>query len=320
MDKTELLNELIQKINSGEISLAELNSKLSQTADVALPETKESSHFTVTSMLYVFGAAVAIIGLVIFIGQIWDDLGSLAHITITLVLGLLLTVLGASLLKQKPTDNIGPVFHFLGGMLIPGGALVTLEELSVDIDTIWPVAITFGAIFAFYLLLNSSQKHPILTFFSIANGTTFLYLLIGAIDDFRSDDLYVYLTMLIGATYLLLAKSFKNGWNSKLLGLLYFFGTLGILGAGFIQALEYGTWELFYFLIIFTCLYLSVYMKSRIILVLSTLFLIAHVSYITSEYFADSLGWPISLILLGFVIIGLGYGSVHINQTYLKRN
>lgn len=319
MDKTELLDELMQKINSGEISRAELNSKLSLSPDVAITETKEPSHFSVTGMLYVFGAAVAIIGLVIFIGQIWDDLGSLAHIAITLILGLLLTVLGTSLLKQKPTDNIGPVFHFLGGMLIPGGALVTLNELSVDLNTIWPVTFTFGAIFAFYLLLNVTQKHPVLTFFSIINGTTFLYLLIGAIDDFRSDDLYVYLTMLVGATYLLLAHSFKAGWNHKLLGLLYFFGTLGILSAGFMQALEYGTWELFYFLVIFACLYLSVYMKSRIILVLSTLFLIIHVSYITSEYFADSLGWPISLILLGFVIIGLGYGSVHINKTYLKR-
>lgn len=319
MDKTELLDELMQKINSGEISRAELNSKLSLSPEVSVTETRESSHFSVTGMLYVFGAAVAIIGLVIFIGQIWDDLGSLAHITITLVLGLLLTVLGTSLLKQKPTDNIGPVFHFLGGMLIPGGALVTLEELNIDFNTIWPITITFGAIFVFYLLLNATQKHPILTFFSIVNGTTFLYLLIGAIDDFMSEDLYMYLTMVVGASYLLLAKSFKDGWNHKLLGLLYFFGTLGILGAGFMQALEYGTWELFYFLIIFACLYLSVYMKSRIILVLSTLFLIIHVSYITSEYFADSLGWPISLILLGFVIIGLGYGSVHINKTYLKR-
>jgi len=58
-------------------------------------------------------------------------------------------------------------------------------------------------------------------------------------------------------------------------------------------------------------------MRSRSILVMSTLFLIAHVSYITGEYFADSLGWPISLVILGFVFIGLGYVSISVNKKYI---
>ena len=69
---------------------------------------------------------------------------------------------------------------------------------------------------------------------------------------------------------------------------------------------------------VFGGVFLSVYMKSRSVLIASTLFLVAHVVYITSEYFADSLGWPISLVLLGFVFIGLGYGSVTINKKYIK--
>ncbi len=323
MDKSTLFQELQSKINTGEITPEEIASQLNlnyQNQPSVSIEAKEPSHFSITGMLYVFGAAVTIIGLIIFIAQIWDDLGSSAHILITLGLGLLITALGSVLLKQKPTDNIGPIFHFIGGMLIPGGALVTLDELSTGINSIWPVAITFGIIFAFYLMLNSVHKHPVLTFFTIANGTTFLYLLIGAIEDFRNEDIYLYLTMLIGASYLLLTQSFKASWNKRLLGILYFFGVLGILGAGFIEVLDSGAWELLYFILVFTCLYLSVYMKSRIILVLSTIFLIIHVSYITGEYFANSLGWPISLILLGFVIIGLGYGSVSINKKYLKQS
>jgi len=317
MNKTELMEELWQKINEGEITKEELVSQLNLQTTPSI-ETKEHSHFSVTGMLYVFGAAVAIIGLIIFTAQIWDDLGSLARILITLGLGFLLTGIGSSLLRQKPTDNIGVVFQFIGGMLVPGGVLVTLEELGANTTSLWSTALSFGAIFAFYLILTSILKHAILTFFAIANGTFFLYLLIGAIEGFRSDDIYLYLTMVIGTSYLLLAKSFRDGWNKKLLGSLYFFGISGILTAGFIKVLGSGFWELFYFAIVLICLYLSVYMRSKVILVLSTIFLIIHVSYITQEYFANSLGWPISLILLGFVIIGLGYGSVQINKTYLK--
>lgn len=321
MNKTELLQELYLKISTGEITREELASQLNlpitgQT--VPDQEVKGASHFSITGMLYVFGASVAIIGLIIFIAQIWDDLGSSAHILITLGLGLIITASGSLLLKQKPNDSIGPIFHFIGGMLIPSGALVTLDELSTGINSIWPVAITFGIIFAFYLVLNSVHKNAVLTFFAIANGTAFVYLLVGAIEDFHNEDLYMYLTMIIGASYLLLAQSFRDGWNKRLLGALYFFGSLGILGAGFVEVIDSGIWELLYFIVVFGGLYLSVFMKSRIILVMSTIFLIVHVSYITEEYFANSLGWPITLILLGFVIIGLGYGSVHINKTYLK--
>ena len=52
------------------------------------------------------------------------------------------------LLKSKPDENIGTVFHCIGGMLIPGGAVVALSELNVDFVSLWPVAITFGVVFA----------------------------------------------------------------------------------------------------------------------------------------------------------------------------
>lgn len=323
MNKEELLQELSTKINTGEISRDEIFSRLNfaaPTAPLVSDEgTKRFSHFSVTKMLYVLGAAIVIIGIVIFVAQIWNDMGSLGRIVVTLGLGLLIAAIGSMLLKQKPEDKLGAIFHFIGGMLIPGSAVATLNELNVDFVSLWPVAITFGVIFAFYLLLNAIHRHPVLTFFAIANGTAFIYLLVETMVERPYYDLYAYLTMVIGASYLFLAHAFRDGWNKKLLGALYFFGSGGFLGAAFSQVFDSTPWQLFYFLIVLGGLFLSVYMKSRSILVMSTLFLIAHVSYITDEYFADSLGWPISLVILGFVFIGLGYASVTVNKKYIKR-
>lgn len=324
MNKEELLQELSVKISTGEISSEEIATRFSsapstQTA-VITENSKVSTPFSVTKMLYVLGAAIVVIGIVIFVSQIWDDIGSFGRISVTLGLGFLMTAIGSMLLQSKPEDNIGTVFHFIGGMLIPGGAVVTLSELNVDFVSLWPVAITFGVIFAFYLLLNSVHKNAILTFFAIANGTAFAYLVVEAIVDspfYRHEDLYAYLTMVIGASYLLLAHAFRDGWNKKLIGVLYFFGITGFLGAAFSQVFDSVPWQMLYFLIVIGGLFLAVYVRNRSILVMSTLFLIAHVSYITSEYFADSLGWPISLVILGFVFIGLGYISVNINKKYI---
>ena len=324
MNKEELLQELSTKISTGEISREEIMGRFglvpAEQREVGEEKSKNSTPFSVTKMLYVLGAAIVIVGIVIFVSQIWDDIGSFGRILVTLGLGFLITAIGSMLLKSKPEENIGTVFHFIGGMLIPGGAVVTLSELNVGSVSLWPVAIAFGVIFAFYLLLNSVHKNAILTFFAIANGTAFVYLIVDAILDapfYRDGDLYAYLTMIIGASYLLLGHAFREGWNKKLIGVLYFFGITGFLGAAFSQVFDSVLWQMFYFVIVIGGLSLSVYMRSRSILVISTLFLIAHVSYITSEYFADSLGWPIALVILGFVFIGLGYVSININKKYI---
>ena len=274
-----------------------------------------------TKMLYVLGAAIIVIGIIILVGQIWDDLGALGRIVITFGLGMLFAVLGSVLLKQKPNEKLGAVFHAIGGMLIPGGTLVLLSELNVETVSLWPVAISFGVIFIFYLLLNSVFRNAILTFFAIANGTAFTYLLVESIIDgkfYENRDVHAYLTMAIGISYLLLARVFKAGKNKRLVGFLYFFGIAGFLSAAFSRVFDSELWQFAYFFIIFAAMFLSVYLKSRSILAISTLFLIAHITYITNEYFADSLGWPLSLVLLGFIFIGLGYASVSINKKYIK--
>ncbi len=319
MKKEELLQELSTKITTGEISREEIMHRLAPTAP------KGSSSFPVTKMLYVLGAAIVIVGIIIFFHQVWDDMGSFGRIAVTLGLGLLITALGSWLLQDKPEEKLGSVFHFIGGMLIPGGALVTLDELSTGVDHPWIVAMTFGGIFAFYLLLNFVHKNAILTFFAIANGTATVYLVVNAITDnsfydwFDVQDIYEYLTMAVGASYLLLAHAFRDGWNKKLIGALMFFGITAFLGAAFSQVYDSVPWQILYFFVIMGCLFLAVFMKSHSILAMSTIFLLAHVSYITSEYFADSLGWPVSLVILGFLFIGLGYASININKNYIAR-
>jgi uncharacterized integral membrane protein len=61
----------------------------------------------------------------------------------------------------------------------------------------------------------------------------------------------------------------------------------------------------------------AVLLQSRAILTIGTLFLLIHTTFITGKYFAHTIGWPIALILLGFLFIGLGYWSVSISRKYI---
>lgn len=324
MIKEELFREIERGIITGEITREEVASRFSLPQRVSLEtetKQKEPTSFSMNKMLYVLGSAVVVIGLVIFTYQVWNELGSLGRISVTLGLGFLFAVIGSFLLKQRPNDNIGAVFHSIGGLLVPGGAVVALHEMNIGLDSLWPTTMTFLAIFAFYLLLNLIHKNAVLTFFAIGNGTAFIYLLVESMTDgayYMHGDLYAYLTMIIGISYLFLARAFRGGWNEKLVGVLCFFGSADFLGGAFSRVFDSDPWRLGYFLLVIGGIFLSAYLRSRAILVVSTIFLLAHVSYITSKYFADSVGWPICLVVLGFVFIGLGFISINIGKKYIK--
>lgn len=319
MNKELLLKELQEGLAKGSITQEEIFSTLQLKKEAS--GNKLASHFTATKILYVIGAVIVVVGIITLISQIWGSLGSLLRVLITLGLGLMLTGTGSVFLKKKPEDSIGLVFQAIGGTLIPGGALVTLHELGSGIDTAWPIAITFGGVTAFYILLTIAHKNSLLTFFSIANGTAFLYLLTAAILNspfYKEGDVYAYLTMAIGISYLLLAYSFgKTGLSQMLSRALYFFGTAGFLGASFSRVFDSGMWQLFYFVILVGSILTAVYLKNRTVLILTMLFLVAHVSYITGKYFANSIGWPLVLVLLGFIFIGLGFATVRVNKKYI---
>ncbi len=439
MTKEELLQELSSKISTGEINRNEIADRFGLTSVVtnistATTKTKTASSFSLTKLLYVLGAIIAVVGMVLFAYRVWDDIGSIGRISITLGLGLLITIIGIFLSKDKSTDkdNIGTIFYFIGGLLIPGGAMVALHEFfSLGTDLSWPLAVTFCVIFVFYLLMNYVQKNAILTFFTIANGTAFVYLIVGAITNgmldnttdlyayltmiigtcyillaysfrdswnvklvpvlnffgfiyiqgailsqyfngwnhsmwpvlfslglvfvfylflnshlknaaltgltiingtafvyifiqelikgsyYSNGDIYVYLTMVIGMVYMLLAYSFRGGFNDKLVDILNFFGIIGLLGSAFSKIYGSFPWQMFFLILVIGGFAYSVYARSRIILIISTLFLLSYISYITGEYFADSVGWPISLVVLGFIFIGLGYVSININKKYI---
>jgi hypothetical protein len=322
MTKEELLKELGAKIATGEIQKSEIAAWTGIQNDPLNAPKLASEKVSVNKMLYFFGAAIVTIGIIIFVGQIWGDIGAPGHILVTLGLGLAFALSGSMLMKKRPEEKIGQVFHSIGGILIPAGAMVAISELEIEASSVmWPVAITFALISLFYLFLNTKQKHPVLTLFIIANGTAAMYAALAAIQGgsfFSGSDNYAYLTMALGISYILIGKSFLSTWNQSLTRALYFLGSAGFYAAAFSQVFGSPLWQLIYFLLLFGGLILSVELKSRSILITSTLFLIAHVSYITGKYFADSIGWPFALILLGFIFIGLGYMSLKISRRYIS--
>jgi peptidoglycan/LPS O-acetylase OafA/YrhL len=223
--------------------------------------------------------------------------------------------------KNTWNDRLTRFLYLFGFVGIQIAAITQYFNSFGYRNSAWPAVFSFLLIFVFYLFINSKIKNPALTFLTILNGTAFMYVtanaLIGPL--YNSDvNIYTYLTIVIGGVYLLLSSSFRNTWNARLTEILNLLGIVALLGAAFSEIFGSLPWQFFFLILVIGGFALSIYVRSLSILLVSTIAFLSYVSYITSEYFADSIGWPISLVVLGFIFIALGYVSITINKKYIR--
>ena len=65
-------------------------------------------------------------------------------------------------------------------------------------------------------------------------------------------------------------------------------------------------------------MYLSVVLHSRTLLFVATLAILAYTGWFTGQHFADSVGWPIALMVFGLVMIGLSALAFRVDRDYLR--
>ena len=171
------------------------------------------------------------------------------------------------------------------------------------------------------------SKKNILVLITVGFATWAYYAILGNIfSNYYSSDLFKWASILLGASYICIAYGYQAilpatsdlrdaKERKRIQNVLYGFGTLAILGAGIFIG---GIFDLFFIAFIFAAFYGSVYLKSRSMLTFAGLFLMAHIVKLTSTYFVDSVGWPIALIVIGFLVIGVGYMTFYINKNFIS--
>ncbi len=139
---------------------------------------------------------------------------------------------------------------------------------------------------------------------------------------FGEVEFFEYRALAVGLTYLILAFSFSDTSRRGLSGILYSLGSMAFLGA----ALSLGGWkpsqnvfwELVFPGLVFVVLYASVHLKSKALLTFGSLFLASYLVKITSEYFKDSLGWPLALVISGMSLMVVGFLTLRLKRRYLN--
>jgi len=277
-------------------------------------------------VLYYIGGAIIFLGIVILIAQNWSNLSFLTKVLATLVSGVVAYFVGILLSRDKRTEGIGSAFHLIAALVIPIGLYVVFDNAGFDVSSLELQSLISGILLITYLASFFSFRKNLFLLFSILFGTWFFFsfvnFIIGDSPFLYEWHLIEYQVLFVGLSYMLLGYSFSKSERSSLTGFLYGFGIMGFLGA----ALSLGGtdpnqnifWELFFPVLIFIALFLSVQLKSKAFLTFGTIYLMIYIIKITFEYFENSLGWSLALVLAGFSVIAVGYMSVYLKNKYIS--
>ena len=316
-----LLRELALALKEERVTPEEVRGVVSQTA-----VKPEGRGFNVSGVLYYIGAGIVFLGLVIFIGQQWENLNSALRIFLTLGSRVALFWSAILLDVSRKIDRVPAALHFIAGFLIPGGIFVTLFEMGFEGSDLGP-GIIFAVLAILYVVADRLFPKVLLTAFSVLYGTIGVILvtegLLGGEPVFDMVDFNAYRFLGIGAAYLFLGYAMRDTIRSGLTPWLYGFGTLAVMGSTLaLQGFEPNQslfWEILYPGIVFGMMFLAVHLRSRVMLFLGAIFLVGDIFKMTAEYFEDSLGWPLMLVLAGFVLIGVGYLTFYVNRRYISK-
>ena len=236
-----------------------------------------------------FGGTFIFAGLCVFIGLNWEEMNAAARIIVTLGSGLAAFGMGlAALGRDRYRKTATPLF-LIAAVLQPTGILVALDELSSGGDWHYALLIMAGVMavqqgFAFML-----KRPTTLLFTTLSFSLTFLIVLFDllGIDPQISG-------VTLGLSLILINVGVDKTGHRLITPFWYLVGSASFL-YGVFDMLERTPFEILFLAIACGIVYLSVYVRSRTLLVSGTVSLLAYIGYFTSRHFIDSSAWPLAL-------------------------
>ena len=321
LDKNQLLESIKEAVSDNLITKAEL-----QKAYNDAKATKKSAALTwdISKTLYFIGAAIIFIGIWVFAAQKWGELNNVSKILLTMGTALACYITGVILSHYKKIDLIGQSFYFISMLLMPVGLHVIFDITGYDVGTYEVQTLISGILLAYYVLTFIVFKKHIFTIFNIIYGTWFFFALscyLFKLNPYFSGSTFNnYRVLFVSISYLLLGYFFSIKNKIVYSRILYSIGVIGLLSAAFslggYEPNQNLFWEIIYPGLIFGLIFLGIYLRTRVFLTFSAIYLFAYICKITFEYFKDSIGWPVSLIIVGMSLIAIGYLSISLHRKY----
>lgn len=324
----QILSDLSSLVKNGLVTREQILNILGESYPVSEPPSQHpktlQQRIDLQRILYYIGGFIVLLGIIFFIYQFWDTMNQVSKTVLALGSAVSAYALGYYFFANTQSKDFGHAFLVISAALFPLGVGTALDTVGISATKSGGVSINSAILFMIFYVSHSTLKAPIFLPFSIMAASTlffsftnFLFKDIGIMPHF-----YEYRVLILGITYILLGYYFFQTNRRFITNLLYFFGLVMFLGAsmalqGFSPKVNV-FWQLIYPFLLVLTFWGSVKLQSKVFLIMATIFTFGEISKLTAEYFSKSIGWPISLITAGLIIMGIGYMSFEMNKRFIK--
>ena len=307
--KEEALQDIVALIKHNNITLDEIDTAMSMPA---AQENKPSSGM-LSKLLGYIGGIFVFAGIGVFISMYWGDFGSAARVIVTLGTGLVAFFMAITCLHDSKYERAATPLFLISSFLQPTGILVMLQEYSSGGNY------RHGILFmAAYMLIQQSatfwaKGRTVLAFSTILFGTIFFGYLFD-LWDFNEK----LIGTIIGASLMCIAYALNRSKHLAIAPFWYFVGSALLLWSVF-DALKNTPLELLYLGLSALLIFLSTYVRSRTLLLVGTLSMLCYIGWFTAKHFANTVGWPIALVIIGIALIAMSSLAIRLNNKYIKQ-
>lgn len=307
--RDDALVEIVTLARQHGLTVGEIASALDRD-----PHTRVARSSGILSRVFGYlGGAFVFAGLAIYIGMRWNDLGSAGRVLLTLGPGFCAFVLALVCMTSEPFAAAALPLFLIAALVQPTGILVLMKEFSRGGDP------AYGVLFMNLVMVIQqgcafwARRLTVLAFTTIIFATGFVTVALDLLHVGR--DL---MGIVIGISLGCVAWSLDRSPHRPLAGPVYFFGALLFLAAWY-HVLRHTAIEVLFVGLACGIVFLSVVARSRSLLAVGTLALIAYIGYFIGEHFENNLNAPIVLMVAGFLFIAIGAAAVRINNKYIRQ-
>lgn len=260
------------------------------------------------AMIYLGGIFI-FAGLGVYINMIWDDINSLSRVIITLGSGFVAFILSLLCTSDARFTKALTPFIVIAGILQPMGLFVFMDEYLPHTGNVTLAACyVMGFMLVQQFIAFVATRVTGFLFFSVFFFYSFICMILNL---WEISDLIV--PVAIGISGLMVAWGIDQT-NHRSITPFYYFCMSGIVAIASYDLLEETHFDALLVGVSCILIYVAMIAASRTILTVAVISLLGYLVYFTGEYFKNIVGWPIALIVLGLVMIGISAYAVKIGK------
>jgi len=278
----------------------------------ARPGREQISGSLLGRILGYLGGTFIFAGLGVFIALNWDVMNSAARIIITLGSGITAFIMAIVASADERYARVRTPLYLIAAALQPVGLLVAIDEFSSGGSWHYAALLTAGIMGFQQAAVFWQKRDTTLLFTTLVFALWFFGVALDLVN--VDEDL---IALILGASTLSFCIGLERTRHLGMTPFWYLAGSI-LFFYGLFELVQRTAFELVFLAFACAGVFLSTWVRSRTLLFVCTIAILAYISYFTAEHFQDSMGWPLVLVVLGMVFIALSAMAMRISRRYIS--